>query len=352
MVQSPVKLSIIIPVYNAEEFLTDAFRSILAQDIDKSLYEVVVIDDGSTDSSLQVIQRFVKYFNNFKYITQQNSGVSVARNTGLDLATGEYVMFLDSDDTFKPGVLSRVYHLIKGKDTDIYFFGKSYSSKFEEYSPDQFLSTFYFSVYVWNTCIKAQFIKDKDLRFSDGYILEDGIFLLEAIIKASCIGTSRLNLIVYNANEKSLTRDDSDKVKNMEVVSSFIFTINKHNSIINSIRDSMSVSTYLNLIERKECYIFGMFFRMIRYGLSKKKIEENLKQINFDRFVRFPGKYHNNLVYKLLAPIVMKKNLRTVFVVAYRLMKREGLVVPQWTKINKLVSFRHVHLLKVRKLNP
>lgn len=330
--QKAIKFSIIIPVYNAENFLSDTFESILAQDFNKDLYEVIAIDDGSMDSSLQIIHDFEKRFPNFKYLTQPNSGVSVARNKALGLVSGEYVLFLDSDDTLKEKVLHRVSDVLDNNDSEVYFFDTSYPSQLVKYDRDRFLSEVYFPVYVWKTCIKSQLIRDNDLRFSEGYVLEDGVFLLETIIKASEIATLNLDLVSYNFNEKSLMRDYSDKRKNLRMISSFVFIINKYHHIINNIKDSVSLKTYHNLMERKESFIFFMFFRMVRYKLSNREIEENLEKVHFNAFTAFPGTNHKRILYKGLAPLMENRPFRNLFNAAYKLVKMEVPPVHQWIK--------------------
>jgi glycosyltransferase involved in cell wall biosynthesis len=93
-----MNLSIIIPLYNAEKFIGRCLNSIFNQNVDERLFEVIIVNDGSSDSSITVIDSFLKLYKNCKLINQKNSGASVARNTGLSLARGEYVWFIDDDD--------------------------------------------------------------------------------------------------------------------------------------------------------------------------------------------------------------------------------------------------------------
>ena len=99
-----VRISIVIPVYNAEAFLDKCLSSISGQDM--LSYEVILVDDGSTDSSPLVCDRFSATDPRFKTIHKPNGGVSSARNAGIDIADGEYIMFVDSDDALAPGALS------------------------------------------------------------------------------------------------------------------------------------------------------------------------------------------------------------------------------------------------------
>ena len=99
-----VKISIVIPVYNAEKYLDACLSSILSQDMHS--YEVILVDDGSTDSSPLICNRYSATDSRFRTIHKRNGGVSSARNAGVALAQGEYVMFVDSDDALSPDALS------------------------------------------------------------------------------------------------------------------------------------------------------------------------------------------------------------------------------------------------------
>lgn len=97
-----MKLSIIIPVYNVEKYVEKCIRSCIEQNISFEIYEIIIVNDGSTDESLRIIKSFYKEIPNIKLINQRNCGLSVARNVGLGLARGEYVWFVDSDDWILP----------------------------------------------------------------------------------------------------------------------------------------------------------------------------------------------------------------------------------------------------------
>ena len=98
-------LSFIIPVYNTEAYLDECLQSLLNQDIPLENYELICVNDGSTDSSLNILRRYEREFENVKVIDQENGGVCRARNTGLRAATGDYVWFFDSDDVIRENSL-------------------------------------------------------------------------------------------------------------------------------------------------------------------------------------------------------------------------------------------------------
>ena len=105
-------VSIIVPVYNSGEYLERCLESCLRQDFTD--LELIVVDDGSTDNSYEITSDFAKRDSRLHLYHQDNSGASAARNKGLDVATGDYVMFVDSDDWIKPEMLSEMFKIIDG----------------------------------------------------------------------------------------------------------------------------------------------------------------------------------------------------------------------------------------------
>ena len=95
------EISVIVPVYNLENYIELGLESLAAQTFDD--FEVLVVDDSSTDGSLSVIQRFCSRHANFTALSRPNGGTGAARNTGLEHATGRFISFMDGDDLFTPG---------------------------------------------------------------------------------------------------------------------------------------------------------------------------------------------------------------------------------------------------------
>ena len=106
-----VKVSVILPVYNVSEYLRQCMDSIVGQTL-KDI-EIICVDDGSTDDSLEILKEYEAKDKRVKVIEQKNAGAGAARNNGLAIATGEYLSFLDSDDFFEPDMLEKAYE--KGK---------------------------------------------------------------------------------------------------------------------------------------------------------------------------------------------------------------------------------------------
>lgn len=111
--------SVIIPAFNAERTIIECVESVLTQSfID---FEIIIINDGSTDGTKSVLQKFCKKFSNVKIVHQDNEGVSSARNVGLALSIGEYIAFLDADDFWYPNKLNEYYVSIKNHQPDLLY---------------------------------------------------------------------------------------------------------------------------------------------------------------------------------------------------------------------------------------
>lgn len=110
-------ISVIIPCYNVEKFIKDCIDSLCSQTYKN--YEAIFINDGSTDRTPQLLESLCKDKPNFKIVTRENGGLSAARNSGLEIAGGEYIAFLDSDDMYRPNYLEALYSLLTDKNLDV-----------------------------------------------------------------------------------------------------------------------------------------------------------------------------------------------------------------------------------------
>lgn len=117
-----LKFSLILPIYNVEKFLPDCLDSLLCQDISESDYEIICVNDGSTDNSASVVGRYMKSHSSICLIDKENTGVSASRNVGLSEAKGEYIWFIDPDDMIAAKCLGNIYKELKKYDADIFEF--------------------------------------------------------------------------------------------------------------------------------------------------------------------------------------------------------------------------------------
>lgn len=181
------KISIIIPIYNTDKYLPTCLDSIIAQTY-KNI-EIICINDGSPDNSLQILEKYAQKDSRMKIINQENKGVSVARNNGTNNATGEYILFVDADDWLE---LNCCEQLIKNiGESDIIIFdtirhinNKIRINKHLETREDQILLTG-----IWNKMYKSTFLKSNKLLFptgithSEDFIFNNYIYIIEPKIK-------------------------------------------------------------------------------------------------------------------------------------------------------------------------
>jgi glycosyltransferase involved in cell wall biosynthesis len=118
-----MQLSIIVPVYNVEEYIEKCILSLQQQDIPKDQYEIIIINDGSPDNSREVVLKLMKEFSNIVFIEQENKGVSLARNAGIDKARGKYLLFIDPDDYVELNSFGRVLKAADDQNSQVTFLG-------------------------------------------------------------------------------------------------------------------------------------------------------------------------------------------------------------------------------------
>lgn len=217
----PIKLSVIIPVHNAEKYLNETLDSILRQDIGD--LEVICVDDASTDGSVAVIKQRQKKDSRIILLqNEENHFAGYCRNRGLEIAQGEYVHFLDADDIVEEGAYQKYYDLAKAADADLI---KGCASCFDNQTgelsdtplfalsnvPDTAFDkilTFsqkpevfsHISVVPWNAIYKRSFLMEKGLRFNHLICVNDRSFYSEAVFAASRIWLTRDKIVRYRIN--------------------------------------------------------------------------------------------------------------------------------------------------------
>lgn len=194
------KVSIIIPVYNVEEFLDECLTSIENQTFPSKYLEVIIINDGSTDNSLNICKKYLARNKNWKLIDKQNEGLSAARNDGLNIATGEYVIFLDSDDYLLDKAIEELYinATITNADIVVSRLNAFNSKGLYGYYSDKYINkkeitclnnkiNIINAISVCGKLFKSDIIND--IRFINGVTHEDNYFSIMAYIKAKSILT-------------------------------------------------------------------------------------------------------------------------------------------------------------------
>ena len=274
--------SIIIPAYNAATYLRQCLDSIFSQGF--SDYEVIVIDDGSTDGTATLLEQYAAKHANLHVLTQPNQGMATARNHGLEVARGEYILFVDSDDWLCTNALGALAEAIEGE--DIIGFGtrvvhdtadtddvkaekqdKVHDEAIENLPPsmvEPIKGWYYFNSYrlmttpvhfvcIWQRTYRRAFLEENGLRFLDGLRrAEDDLFTTQAMLAARSIKTIGDCLYTYRVRQGSITRtqsqrldDDSRRVQQL-LVDTFIPMQNIDKRVIYQVLASNYITSISN----------------------------------------------------------------------------------------------------------
>lgn len=177
-------LSLIVPVYNTEAWLAECLESLLHQDIPAKDYEILCINDGSTDKSGAILQAYQQEYENIRVLEQENSGVAAARNAGMDAAAGEYLWFVDSDDFIARNCLQELRKETEASHPDIVDFGAyTFTEAFSEEERAAYLqnqlppNSFANHVYITRSLFRKTFLSDNAIAFDTRLAYsEDSLF--------------------------------------------------------------------------------------------------------------------------------------------------------------------------------
>lgn len=214
------KFTLIIPVYNVEAFLRQCLDSVLNQTF--SDWEAVCVNDGSTDGSAAILEDYAAKDNRFQVVTQSNGGLSAARNTGLEAAKGEYILFLDSDDWLVENALKVLSTNLSGEDMLCFsgrrFFEKThgfnpsdllkngdYQSGMDYYNENALLPRDFAFVCVVLRAYRRAFLIDNGLGFKEGILHEDNLFTPLACYYAQKVKQINACLYDYRVRARSIT---------------------------------------------------------------------------------------------------------------------------------------------------
>ncbi len=224
-----IKISIIVPVYNVEKYLNRCVDSLLNQDIDKNQYEIILIDDGSPDRSGVMCDEYSQKYSNIHVVHKTNGGLADARNAGLDVAQGKYIMFVDSDDYIKENVLQKILSVAEHYNTEICVYKllvlnekdnvipiNHSNQQFELYHVYDSEDVLY-TIDISSVCAalySRDFINSHNIRFTKGITHEDVDFSNRVYALVHRILFTDIHVYFYYWNTESLNRTtDIEKIK-------------------------------------------------------------------------------------------------------------------------------------------
>lgn len=259
-------ISFIVPVYNTEKYLNACLDSLLAQDLSIDDYEIVCINDGSTDNSLAILQRYESNYQNIFVISQNNSGVCKSRNIGLQKAKGEYIWFIDSDDIIERNSLKRLKTVIDSGEYDRIIVDNYYFESVESKENLKKNTSWHDSV-VWRNIFRRRWMEENDLLFHYPELVfgEDALFMYE--IKRCFPRTYEFkNPIYYHRG-----REGSASSEKMS-------TNNKNAKLLSNIKEAKIMKGYFendNLLpetaDRLMSFLWGSMYRLAELPVKEAR---------------------------------------------------------------------------------
>lgn len=289
------KISIIVPVYNVEKYIIDCLTSISRQTY-KGLIECIIVDDCGSDASIPLAETFIMEHSGSILFTilhhESNKGLSGARNTGLNAATGDYVFFLDSDDTITPNCISLLTEPLLCKDYDMIIGNISIVGKDNNFTKlklatgeitttKQIIRTKTSSQWyqmAWNKLYNVNFIRENGLLFKEGIIHEDELWSNEVASVANTMYVVNQKTYNYLIREASIMTSIKIKTKIdsiLEIISSFSEFLREKDLYKSESHIELyyfMVDVFLAAIEREAEEYFPAFYLCVRAEMKKIKI--------------------------------------------------------------------------------
>ena len=298
------KISVIIAAYNAEEYLSETLDSIFLQTMNDSEYEVIIINDGSSDSTLDILNSYKQTYSNLIIIDKENGGPSSARNAGLDIAKGEYVFFFDADDILEGDALSTMYETASEKQADL-LIGKydifnrhttiaihNLDDLIELEEIDKYNTDILWTFSLSNKLFRRDLIEKFNIRLPPVSYSEDGAFLTQFLYRSSKI--VGLDYIIFHYRRyddmNSITASISpskirDYITAHQIIlasaeESFLRDYPEYNTIEEAREQNSDIHNYLNTIIQKQLQIMLNQFYIQFWSLDSDTVQLLVDEIN------------------------------------------------------------------------
>lgn len=262
------KISLIIPVYNVEKYLAECLTSAISQTLKE--IEIICINDGSIDNSLNILEEYARKDKRIKIINQENQGLACSRNNALKIASGKYIVFLDSDDYLSIDALDKIYHSMEHQNLDMLSYsGINFDSDTKQQSINNYWNFLYlptnFNYVKFNfkicsdfahkmavssclTAYKLQFLKQNKINFPPHLFFEDNVFFTKSLTKAHNCGIIKDKLYFRRVHQNSITQNwekhFSDYLKIVNLVLSYLKDENIENNILKNY-----INSYIDTIK-------------------------------------------------------------------------------------------------------
>lgn len=296
-------LSIIIPVFNGEKYINRCIDSILSQGLSQDSYEVILVNDGSKDNSLNICNSLTKLYHNFILLDQANSGQGTARNKGINIARGQYTTFADIDDFFNSNVLKDICEILRARSPEILVtrntamnsrgeFISQPQHKYEiatKYIGEELLLDNYLPAAVWSKFYLTAFLKDNAIDFLPSIIHEDVEMNMRAFAIAKDVEFSNIVTYVYYWNPLSTDKLMNEDKKRISYISDLVIA-HSYRHLWNRYAVSLSLADYFNRYSNS--LVVSVLLQLIKEGnrLKKSSVKQILQKIKELRLIPIYGK--------------------------------------------------------------
>ncbi len=326
-------LSIVVPVYNIEKHVGNCLASTLEQNISLEDYEIIIVDDGSTDGSPRIIADFAEGNKNIIVITKKNGGLGSARKSGLEKAQGTYIYFLDGDDYLAHNSLDQVLSFCAEQNLDIAGFGVKRTTELNMVQTDstgpikltkvldgiEFIAHINeYRVEVWWYLIKREFLLETGLKFEDKRFVNDSYFTPMLFVKAKRTAFFPMDIYRYVERGDSITKKKSNSHYKKHIADS-IYAIEKMQHIIQELelKENPNLKTVQKIRIKQESYTLFSLIRFAKSDINLTKLEPmltKLKGLNSYPVKNLRGREYSGFVYKFLTLIMNNKLLLIIFI--------------------------------------
>lgn len=299
-----MKISVIIPAYNAEKYIDKCLEKLMNQDFDKP-YEVIIINDGSKDNTLQMLVEYENKYSNIKVITQENAGQAVARNKGIHLAKGKYIMFVDIDDFVDTTILSKLYTVAEKENSNLvycdyyeYYGNDNLILKENNFTDDPKKNSILANFAPWGKLYKKDFFKKSGLKFLEGKLFED--IAIVPVLAALSEKNVRVNepLYFYNCSNVSSIRKKTYNKKLEDIFVSIDETYNnfKIKKLLKKYNEEIEF-IYLDSFLKGSVFRFADFKEGLKFiNLLRKKIIEKFPKLLKNKYYKKLSLYNKLLI--------------------------------------------------------
>ena len=275
------KVSIIVPVYNVEGYIRKCLDSLINQTLDD--IEIIVVDDGSTDESINIIQEYENtYPDKIRYFKKENGGVATARNFGISHATGEYIAFLDSDDYVELDIYEKMYKKAKQENSDLvecdFIWEYPNKSKIDNgivYTNKKEMLT-YARVIPWNKLIKKNLIDAHEVQFPNGLRYEDMEFTYRIIPYLDRVSFVKEPLVHYVQRNSSVSYSFNVETEDIFTILDNVIEYYKSNNFYEEYKNELEY-TYTRIL------LCSSLFRIVRVKdncVRKQLLNETWNRLN------------------------------------------------------------------------